>query len=267
MKTRISTMILTLIFFILISFSVCASSAPKSYMGFSVSEDWYVFSKETTDKALLDAVGLSQQEVTEALINAGCEHFLINSETKTMIYIKVQKNDVSREFYDIVETENQILLDSIVRIMQKGFGMDAFLYDGNHITITEHPQMKFITVPGIVTSQSENHGMVFGGTFVNGSAISFMMHLDDEIVTEEDLETMKELANSVSFTLIQEKDEAVPDIHAEEKPQTSVQYLLGGFGGVILVALCFYFIAKIRKTERTEEDEKDESEQSNEIAD
>jgi len=243
--------------------TVCGSTAtafsyasPESYMGFSLSKDWYIFSKDETDAVLLDAVGLTAQEVREHLENSDCEYFITNPKENAEIYVKVQENALSKELFNILETEDQIIQDDIARILQDGFLMDGFLYDAEQVALTAYPQMKFITVPGSVHIDGKTYGLLFGGTFVNGAAISFTMRVDADVVTEQNIKTMQELASTVLFTVIEERNDAsIEKAQNSEKPQTAAQYIAGGFGGMLLVALCLYFIGKIRKTERTEEDD------------
>lgn len=236
---------------------------PEAYMGFSVPEQWYVFSKNMTDDTFLNAVGLTADEVNQALVRSDCEYFITNPSEGREVYVKVKKNDLSYELYNILETDDQVIKDDLNRILKDGFSVDGFEYDPARVTVTPYPQMKFVTVPGTVQFDGKKHGMVFGATFVNGSGIAFMMYLDKETAEEEDLNTFSELAGSVSFTVIKEKGSdriSVPD--SGGKPQSGLSYIAGGLGGLALVALCFYLIDRIKKSDCREENENGKDNQS-----
>lgn len=240
------------------TFGVRAYDVPEAYMGFSVSEGWYAFSKNMTDTALLEAVDLTADEVNEALVNSDCEYFITNPEENAEIYVKVKKNELSQELYNIIEAEDQMIMDHLDRILKDGFSVDQFEYDPAGVTVTAYPQMKFITVPGTVLYDGAKHGMIFGATFVNGNGIAFMMYLDQETVGEQHLSAFSEIASSVSFTQIKEKGEAQAEDSAQtEIGQSALQYIAGGFGGVALVALILYLIGRIKKSEKAGENEED----------
>ncbi len=239
--------------------SAGASNLPESYMGFSVSKDWYTFSKNMTDTDLLESVDLSAEEVNKALTNSDCEYYIVNPEENAKIYVKVKKNDLSLELYNITEAEDEMILGNLDRILKDGFSMDGFWYDAANATVTEYPQMKFITIPGTVQYDGKTHGMIFGATFVNGNGIAFLMYLEEESVSEQNLSTFSELASSVSFTQIKEKSQVVLEEDAkktEEKPG-KLQYITGGFGALALVALILGLIARMRKPEKAGENETD----------
>lgn len=234
---------------------------PEAYMGFSVSDQWYVFSKNMTDDALLNAVGLTADEVNEALIKSDCEYFITNPTEDSEIYVKVKKNDLSYEFYNILETDDQTIKNDLDRILKDGFSVDGFEYNPESVSIVPYSQMKFITVPGTVQFDGQKHGMVFGATFVNGNGISFLLYLNKEAAAEQDLKVMSDLAGSLSFTVIKEKgnDEMLNTDGEQETPESALSYIAGGLGGLALVALCLYFIDRIKKTERREDHENRET--------
>ncbi len=247
MIKRVTAIVLMMII-CLVPFGVCAVSN-DAYMGFSVGEDWYVFSKNMTDTALLETFELTAEEVNEALLNSDCEHFITNLEKNIKIYVKVKKNAVSDEFYNILETEDQMITDHLDRILKDGFSVDGFSYDPMAVTVTEYPQMKFITVPGTVQYESNNQGMVVGFTFVNGNGIAFIMHLDHAMISEEHMGIFSELASSVSFTQIKEKGEAVTEETAQEASVPSaIGYIGGGFAALLLTALLLFLISRMRKS-------------------
>ena len=238
---------------------------PEAYMGFSVSDQWYVFSKNMTDDALLNAVGLTADEVNEALFKSDCEYFITNPTEDSEIYVKVKKNDLSYEFYNILETDDQTIKNDLDRILKDGFSVDGFEYNPESVSIVPYSQMKFITVPGTVQFDGKKHGMVFGATFVNGNGISFLLYLNKEAAGEADLKTMSDLAGALSFTVIKEKGESGEAFNTDskngekEKPESALSYIAGGLGGLALVALCLYFIDRIKKSERREDHENRET--------
>lgn len=233
--------------------SVFGYEVPDAYMGFSVSDEWYVLSKDMEDDALLDALGLTAGEVNEALVRSDCEYFIINPAAGREVYVKVKQNDLSWEFYNILETDDQQIKDSLDRILEEGFSVDGFSYNDGDVTLTAYPQMKFITVPGTVQYDGKNHGMVFGATFVNGKGIAFIMYLDKETAEEADLNAFNEIVGSVSFTVIKEKGASQPQETENEKPESGLSFIAGGLGGLALVALCLFLIDRIKKSERGEE--------------
>lgn len=244
--------------FILVAAALCfagntaiAYEIPEAYMGFSVSDQWYVFSKNMTDDALLNASGLTADEVNEALVRSDCEYFITNPTEKSAIYVKVKKNDLSYEFYNISETDDQVLKDNLDRILTDGFSVDGFEYNPENVVISSYSQMKLITVPGTVTYDGKKHGTVLGVTFVNGSGIGFVLYLDRESAGETALQTMSDLADSISFTVIKNKGVENNLDGGQDKENTKTKsvgsYISGGLGGAALVALCFYLIVGIKK--------------------
>ncbi len=252
MKRLFTIFVLTAAMLCVAGSTAISYDVPEAYMGFSVSDQWYVFSKNMTDETLLNTVGLTADEVNQSLLKSDCEYFITNPAENSEIYVKIKKNELSYEFYNILETDDQVMKDNIGRILTDGFSVDGFEYDPANVTVTPYSQMKFITVPGTVQYSGQKHGMVFGATFVNGNGIGFMLYLDKETVGEADLKTMSDLAGSLSFTVIKEKgnDEILNADGEQETPESAVSYIAGGLGGLALVALCLYFIDRIKKTER-----------------
>lgn len=261
MKKNIAKILLLITMLFSMQSLVYSYDVPEAYMGFSVPQHWYVLSKNMTDDTLLKAAGLTVDEVNEALVKSDCEYYIAGPEIEGDIYVKVKDNDLSYEFYNIAETDDAFLVENIDRILKDGFSMEGFSYDIANVAITPYEQMKFITVPGAIYFDGANHGLVFGATFVNGKGIGFLLHLDREAITPEDMTIMSELAQSVSFTVIKEKGSA----KSKETPlpthtDSSLAYIAGGLGGVALVALCLYFIDRIKKSEQTEQQREDEDE-------
>lgn len=250
--------------------SYASYNVPEAYMGFSVTEDWHVFSKNMEDSELLDAVGLTAEEINKSLLKSDCEYFITNPKEKAEIYVKVKKNAVANEFYNILETEDEILRNELDRILHEGFSVDQFDYLPEEVVITPYSQMKFVTVPGAVRYDGKRCGMVYGFTFVNGNGIAFMMQGNSETPTEKDMATISEIAGSVSFTVIKEKGE---DIATEEQAentapkQSKLQYIAGGFGAIALAVLCLYLIQHMRKNENKPETEKQEEYETHNNAD
>lgn len=256
MKKIISTILMTLITLSLLISPASSFDVPEAYMGFSVPENFYVFSKNMTDKALLDAVDMTVKEINEALDKSDCEYMIISPEVSGSIYVKVNKNELSYELYNISETEDHIITESVERILEDGFSVDKFQYNPEDITIKTYTQMKFLIVPGTVLFDGKQHGMVFGATFVNGNGIGFIMYLEEDTFHPEDIKFMEEIASTLSFTVIKEKgSQEILAVQNEEKQLDAISYIAGGLGGVAMIALCFLLISKTRKTDRLEEEE------------
>ena len=229
----------------LIPGTVSASyQVPEAYMGFSVPDGWFIFSKNMEDQTLLDAVDLTVDEVNESLVKSDCEYFITNPEKRSEIYVKVRNNALSDEFYNILETEDNILLEEMDRILADGFSVDQFDYLSGDVVITPYSQMKFVTIPGTAQIDGKRYGMIFGFTFVNGKGIAFMMQVDTDTPVESDIATMQDIASSVSFTVINEKGEtsepAQEEAPEEEAAPNSFQYIIGGFAALAFAALLLY---------------------------
>ena len=238
-------------------------SVPEAYMGFSVSDDWFIFSKNMKNDALLEAVDMTVGEVNEALVSSDCEYFITNPTKKAEIYVKVKKNAVADEFFNISKTEDEILLTELGRILKDGFSVDRFTYLPENVRITNFAQMKFVTIPGTVEYDGNAVGMVFGFTFVNGNGIAFMMRVNTTEPTEEDIQTVLDIANTVSFTVIKEKGEDAPkkpdaegvEADTSKKP---LPYIAGGFLALLLAAACLYLIPRIKRQDTELEMENEE---------
>lgn len=243
--------------------ALASYSVPEAYMGFSVSDDWFIFSKNMKNDTLLDAVDMTVGEVNEALVSSDCEYFITNPTKKAEIYVKVKKNPVADEFYNISGTEDAILQAELDRILKDGFSVDQFTYLPEAVRITSFVQMKFVTIPGTVTYDGNNVGMVFGFTFVNGNGIAFMMRVNSTAPTEEDIQTVLDIANTVSFTVVKDKGEETPAPENETETEKAdspkpLPYIAGGFAALLLAAACLYLIPRIKRQSVDPEMENDE---------
>ncbi len=252
---RILSVFLTLLITVSCLMSVYAID---TFMEFSVSDDWFVFSKNMDDAELLDKVGITQDEVNETLTNSDCEYFLTNPQKKQQVYVKVQKNEYTYELYNILEVDDKYLCDNLDKILKEVFSVNNFTYE--EALFNHGDQMKMITVPGTVVTNGEEKGLISGVTFINGNGIGFIMKTDGAIPTDDDKKAFEELVSSVSFTNIKKKDDTTQfkDIE-EEKSQDALQYITGGLGAILLVGLCYYLIERIRKTEKSDGDESSNS--------
>lgn len=242
-----------LISFCVNTFSVSAIDTPEAYMGFSVPDEWYVFSKNMTDRALLDAVGLDADEVNRSLVKSDCEYLILNPENNSEIYVKIKKNQIAQELYNLSNIDDEIIQTNIGNILKNGFSVDGFTYDSADVHITSYAQMKFVIVRGTVMYDGKSHGLVLGFTFINGSGIGFILYLDKDVAEEEDLQAITELANSLTFTVIRDK---TTDVYLDEEKEkvsdSALAYIAGGLGGIALIALCLYFIHGIKRSESVE---------------
>lgn len=253
MKKIVCVLTLTVTFFCTI-FTAFSYDFPEAYMGFSVPEGWHVFSKNMTDKTLLDSVGLSSNEVNELLLNADCEYFILNPDDNSRIFVKIKKNNLSYELYNISEIDDEILKSNIDRILKDGFSVDNFKYNSEEVEIKTYAQMKFITIPGEVMYDGKNHGMIFGITYVNGNGIGFMLYSDKDIICNENKELISAIASSLSFTVIKEKGNEEPnDTVVNENYENSFSYIAGGLGGLALVAVCLLLIDRIKNAEKNDD--------------
>lgn len=240
-----------------------AAFAEDAYMGFSVSSEWYVFSHDMTDTELLKSLDLTAAEVNETLDNSGCKYLLSNPTKDCEIYVKVNENDLSYELYNLAEQSNEYLMDNLRNILYEGFSMKGLNYNDGGVTISDYPQMKFVTVPGSTFYDDRKHGIVFGGTVVNGSAVGFTMYLEGEEVSDEDIAAMQEVARTVTFTVIKDKSEDSPQAVIQEESQNALEFMVGGFGAIIVIVFCVYMIERLRhKDEEEEIEENTEDEKS-----
>ena len=258
MKRKVAAVI-SLILILAASLNCFAQKAPQSYMELSVTGAWGIFTKNMQDRELLDSVGKSAEDINEILESTGSESVIINRETGAQIYLKVSKNDLSHELWNITTADNQYITENLNKILYDGFSMDGFNYRGEDVTINDYAYMKFITASGSTFYDDGAHGVVCGGSFVNGNAIVFMMITENIAPTEEEIEAVKEIASGVSFTVIKDKTDETK--HGEETEEKDVfHYILGGFGALVVIIFCAYMIARMR-TNNEEAEVKNELEE------
>ena len=270
MKKRMVALLATLIWsFSMMTecFAVPVQNTDEVYMGLTVSSDWRVLSKNMTDTKLLEALDLTADEVNEMLVNGECERIIINAETKAIINVKIEENKLTEELYNITETEDEVLLESLDRILTEGFSVDGFEYNVEDVAIEKISQVKFITVPGKVVNDGRKRGMIFGVTILNGKGVGFLMPLDTAAIRQEHTDAFSEVVSSATFTAIKDKGETkIEDAGKKEetpKKRGAVSYIFGGLCGLILVAICLYLFDHFRKSQKEEilehtEDSKDE---------
>lgn len=244
-----TTTLLIAIIMILLASPLCfAENSPQAYMELTTTGAWNIFTKDMQDKALLDAVDKSAEEINEILESAGSESVIINRDTGAQIYLKVEKNDVSYEMWNISDIENLHITENLKRIVYDGFLMDSFNYRDEDVEIDDYTYMKFITIPGSAYVNGEVHGIVCGGTIVNGSSVVFTMLTENYVPTQEEIDAVKGIAKGVSFTVI--KDKAETNKVNIEQPQKDVfNYILGGFGALVLIIFCVYMIMRMKSSE------------------
>ena len=252
MKRTVAALVLLIL--ILTASSGClAKESPQSYMELSVTGAWSIYTKDMKDEELLASVKKSAEEINEILNNTGSESVIINRETGAQIYVKINKNELSYKLWDIKETDNSYITENLKTILYDGFLMNGLNYQDENVAINDYAYMKFITVSGSTYYNGKAHGVVCGGSFVNGNSIVFMMLTQDTVPKEEEIAAVNEIASGVSFTVIKEKTaEVTPDKAAEEK--NVFNYILGGFGALVVIIFCAYMIARMRtKDEEVEE--------------
>lgn len=253
MNKRLLLIAMILISLCINTFFVSANEVPEAYMGFSVPDEWYIFSKNMTDRALLDAVGLDTDEVNRSLVKSDCEYLILNPENNSEIYVKIKKNQIAQELYNLSDIDDEIIQTNLENILKNGFSVDGFTYEFAAVRITSYAQMKFVIVPGSVMYDGKSHGLVLGFTFINGKGIGFILYLDKDVAEEEDMQAITELANSLTFTVIRDK---TTDVYLDEEEEntsdSALAYIAGGLGGIALIAFCLYFICGIRKSESVE---------------
>ncbi len=246
--------------------SACfAQESPQSYMGISVTSPFYIFTKNMQDEELLASIGKSAEDINKILDDTGSEALIINSETGAQTYLKILKNDLSYELWNISQVENDYITENLKTILYDGFSMNGLNYQDENVNIDDYAYMKFITVWGSAFNGEGAQGVVCGGSVVNGNALVFTMLTEKETPTQEETESLKALASSVSFTVIKDKGDSLQaGTKAEEKDVFN--YILGGFGAIVLIIFCVYMIARMKmkdednqETENSEE-RKDKSE-------
>ena len=230
-----------------------AASAEDAYMGFSVPDGWYVFSRDMEDKDLLRRLDTSKQEINKMLDNANCEYILANPQKNCEICVTVRSSELSDELFNLAEWGNEHIIENLRSIIVDGFSVKGFNYNEAGIVISDFPQMKFVTVPGSVFYDDRKHAILFGGTVVNGSAIGFTMHIDGDEVSDEDISIMQEMAQTVTFTRIKDRGEKSEQAQTEEKSQTALEFMVGGFVAIIVVVFCVYMIDRLKNKDDEEE--------------
>ena len=250
---------LTIIFCILmlmvsLNTVVFAENFPQEYMEITVDGDFKIFTKDMQDKELLDTVGKSAADINEILEQTGSESLVINQKTGAQIYLSVKENDISYDMWNMSNIDNEYLMENIDVIFNDGFLLDGFNYKAEDVKITDYAYMKFILASGSTYQNGSAHGLVCGGSFVNGKAIVFTMVTEGTTPTQEEISAVESVASGVSFTVIKDKEDAVAK--DEERPQADVfNYILGGFGAIVVIIFCVYIIARMKNNEQSEETE------------
>lgn len=253
MKTKVVVLYI-LIMMVLGCFTCFAKDVPESYMEISASNDWAIFTKDMDDKDLLSSVDKTKEEINDILSSSGSESLIINKKTGAQIYLKIEKNELSNELWNICDAENSDLQSRLKEIVYDAFKMGTFDYQDENTTINDYVYAKFITIPGTAYINEKAHGVIAQGTVVNGNSIVFTMVTKDTKPTDEEISAVSEIAQSVSFTVIKEKTNYVkPDEIKEEKDV--FHYILGGFGALVLIIFCVYVIMRMRSTDKEDEEE------------
>lgn len=222
-----------------------AQSVPETYMELSATGDFSIFTKNMENEELLASVGKTAEEINKILENTGSESIIINRKTGAQIYFKVLKNELSYEFWNIADKENDEIIKNIKSILYDGFSMEGFNYQDENIEIYDYAYMKFITVWGSTYHDGGVKGVVCGGSFVNGNALVFTMLTENAEPTEEEMQGLKDLASNVSFTVIKDKDGS-QSMAVKSGEEDIFNYFLGGFGALVLIIFCGYMIAKMK---------------------
>lgn len=252
MKTKVA--VLTILMMILASFSCFAKDLPESYMEISVSNDWGIFTKDMDDKDLLSSVGKTKEEINEILEFSGSESLILNKKTGARIYLKIEKNELSNELWNICDTQNEEIKSNLKQIVYDAFMMGAFDYQDEEVTINDYAYTKFITLPGTAYFNERAHGVIASGTVVNGNSIVFTMVTATTNPTEEEITALSEIAQGVSFTVIKEKTDYVKANENKEEKDV-FHYILGGFGALVLIIFCVYVIMRMKSTNREDEED------------
>lgn len=238
-------------------FLVCATSfaqeVPQSYMELSVTSPWSIFTKNMEDTELLAAVGKNAEEINEILERTGSGSIIINRKTGAQINVSVKKNDLSQELWNIVEIDNDYITKNLKSIVYEGFLMESLNYKDEDSLIKDYAYMKFITVPGSIYNNGVVNGVVCGGTFVNGNAIVFTMITEEQKPTEEEVKALNDIASGVSFTVIKEKETMLATQENVEKNDV-FNYILGGFGALVVVIFCVYMIIRMKNKDEEKEE-------------
>lgn len=253
MKTKV--VVLFILIMMVLSDTLCfAKDLPESYMEISASNDWGIFTKDMDDKDLLLSVDKTKEEINDILSSSGSESLIINKKTGAQIYLKIEKNELSNELWNICDAENSDLQSRLKEIVYDAFKMGTFDYQDENVLINDYAYAKFITISGTAYINERAHGVIAQGTVVNGNSIVFTMVTKDTKPTYEEISAVSEIAQSVSFTVIKEKTNYVkPDEVKEEKDV--FHYILGGFGALVLIIFCIYVIMRMRSTDKEDEED------------
>lgn len=260
---KITKIIFSLILILSVSCTCAAETSPHAYMEITTTGPWNIFTKDMKDQNLLDAAGKSAEEINEILKQTESESLIINSETGANVYVKVLENDFANNMWNISYIDDADILENLREFVYDGFEADGLNYQDENVSIEDYAYMKFITVPGNCYYNGKIHGVVLGGSFVNGRAVVFTMVTEDEITEEKDIEAVKDIAKGVSFTVIKDKT-------AEEKAEGTNEekdvfhYILGGFGALVIIIFCAYMIVSMKnKSEEQEKPEEEKKEDEN----
>lgn len=250
MKTK-ATVLIILIMIVFGSFTGFAQEIPDSYMEFSATGEWNIFTKNMEDKELLSSVGKSAEEINEILNKTGSESLIVNKTTGAQIYLKIVKNDLSYELWNIQNTDNGYIKENLKSIVYDAFSLKSFNYQDEDVKINDYAYMKFLTIPGTAFAEEKGHGVIAGGTVVNGNAVVFTMVTNDITATDEEIHSVEEIAKSVSFTIIKDKEDSVLS-NGNDGTDDVFDYVLGGFGALVLIIFCVYAITKIKVSDKEE---------------
>lgn len=259
---RFTAILISLILILSTSFVCVAQNSPKSYMEISVTEPWCILSKDMEDTEILKAVSKSAEDINEILESTNSESVIINQETGAQIYLKVRKNDVSYDLWNISGIDDVYLMENLDMIFSDGFSVADFNYKPEDVKIIDYAYMKFIMASGSTYQKNVGaHGIVCGGTFVNGNAIVFTMVTKELAATEDEIKAVENIASGVSFTVI--KDKTDKKIQDGNSARTDVfNYILSGFFAMVVIIFCVYMIARMKNNEQNEEaEEKKEDEE------
>lgn len=249
-----ATVLFIVIMMIFGSFTCFAKNMPESYMEISASNDWGIFTKDMDDKDLLSSVGKTKEEINDILRSSGSESLIINKKTGEQIYLKIEKNELSNELWNVFDAQNGDLESRLKEIVYDAFNMGTFDYQDENVTVNDYAYTKFITIPGTAYINEKAHGVIAQGTVVNGNSIVFTMVTKGTTPRDEEISAVSEIAQSVSFTVIKEKTNYVkPDEVKEEKDV--FHYILGGFGALVLIIFCIYVIMRMKTSNKEDEEE------------
>lgn len=262
MKTKVVVLTILIMMF-LSNISCFAKELPESYMEISASNEWAIFTKDMDDKDLLLSAGKNKEEINEILASTGSESLITNKKTGAQIYLKIEKNELSNELWNICDAEDDGIKSNLKQIVYDAFKMENFDYQDEDITINDYQYTKFITIPGTAYVDEKAHGVIVSGTVVNGNSIVFTMVTKDIKATDEEIRAVSEIAQSVSFTVIKEKKDFIKADEIKEEKDV-FHYILGGFGALVLIIFCVYVIMRMKTTDKEDEQITEEKEEKTE---